>query len=85
MSNKVDYAKEKSKNRGQVSSQTLPTGKRRKLVKKLKCYMFAENSFTESKKNSNRTKPLLTEAKCLPCFSYLSQTLRKTRKQEYIK
>ena len=84
MSNKVDYAKEKSKNREQVSSQTLPTGKRGKLVK-LKCYMFGENSFTESKKDSNRTKPLLTEAKCLPCFSYLSQTLRKTRKQEYIK
>ena len=66
MLNKADYEKEKSKNREQVS-QTLPTGKRRKLVK-LKCYMFDEILFTESKKDLNKTKPLLTEAECFPAF-----------------
>ena len=67
MSNKADYEKGKSKSREKVSSQTLPPDKRRMLVK-LKCYMLDEILFTESKKDLNRTKSLLTEAKCFPAF-----------------
>lgn len=67
MSNKADYEKGKSKSREKVSSQTLPPDKRRMLVK-LKCYMLGEILFTESKKDLNRAKSLLTEAKCFPAF-----------------